>query len=191
MKALTFSGSIRAGSHNRRLQHDMSERLRVRGVAVDEIDLGDYPLPIFNEDLEAEGMPETAVALGRLFVEADIVFIASPEYNGGLTPLLVNTLTWVSRQEGRPFRHAVFGIGGVSAGKLSTAVGLTHLRDMLAKVMALTAPIDIRIGPQHRCVRRQRTPGRRIGHCPRRPAGRPARPVGTEIGNPRWRSAIT
>lgn len=146
-KALTICGSTRTGSLNRLLQRDMSERLRARGAEVTEIDLADYDLPIFNQDFEAAGMPETAVTLGRLFVEADIIFIASPEYNGGLTPLLVNALTWVSRQEGRPFRHAVFGIGGVSTGKLSTAVGLTHLRDMLTKVMALTAPIDVRIGP--------------------------------------------
>ena len=146
-RVLTLSGSIRRGSFNRLLQRHMSSCLAARGASVDDIDLGAYPLPIFNEDLEAEGMPEPAVALGRLFAEADIVFIASPEYNAGLTPLLVNTLDWVSRQKGRPFRHAVFGLGGVSNGKLSTAVGLTHLRDMLTKVMALCASIDVRIGP--------------------------------------------
>ncbi|MBU1174371.1 MAG: NAD(P)H-dependent oxidoreductase [Alphaproteobacteria bacterium] len=147
MNALTLSGSIRKGSYNRLLQRDVSERLRRRGVAVTELDLADYPLPVFSEDIEVEGMPDAAVELGRLFVAADIVFIASPEYNAGLTPLLVNTLDWVSRQKGRPFRHAVFGLGGVSSGKLSTVVGLSHLRDMLTKVMALTAAIDIRVGP--------------------------------------------
>ena len=144
--ALTLSGSIRTGSFNRLLQHDMSERLRNRGVDVTELDLGDYPLPIFNEDIEAAGMPEAAEKLGALFIKADIVFIASPEYNGAIAPLTANTLAWVSRQKGRPFRHAVFGIGGVSSGNLSTAVALTHLRDMLTKMMALVAPVDIRVG---------------------------------------------
>jgi len=64
-----------------------------------------------------------------------------------MTPLLVNTLAWVSRQKGRPFRHAVFGMGGVSSGKLSTVVGLTHLRDTLSKMMALCASVDVRVGP--------------------------------------------
>jgi chromate reductase, NAD(P)H dehydrogenase (quinone) len=146
-KALTLSGSIRRNSFNRLLQHDMTERLQVRGAEVTELDLADYPLPIFNEDLEAEHMPEPAVALGKLFVAADIIFIATPEYNGSMAPLIKNTLDWVSRQKGRPFRHAVFGLGGVSSGKLSTAVGLSHLRDMLTKVMALCASVDIRIGP--------------------------------------------
>ena len=146
-KALTLSGSIRDGSLNRLLQHDMSERLRERGVEVTEIDLGDFPLPIFNADLEAEHMPEPAVRLGALFVEADIIFIATPEYNGSMTPLIKNALDWVSRQKDRPFRHAVFGLGGVSSGKLSTTMALSHLRDVLTKVMALTAPTDVRIGP--------------------------------------------
>ncbi len=146
-RALTLSGSIRTGSLNRLLQKDMSERLGGRGADVTEIDLSDYALPLFSEDLEKQHMPEAAIALGKLFAEADIVFIASPEYNGSMTPLLKNTLDWVSRQKDRPFRHAVFGIGGVSSGKLSTAVMLSHLRDVLTKVMALTAPVDIRIGP--------------------------------------------
>ncbi len=146
-KALTLSGSIRTGSLNMALQRDMSERFRARGVEVTEIHLGDYPLPIFNEDLETGDIPGAAIALGKLFVEADIIFIASPEYNGGMTPLLVNTLAWVSRQKGRPFRHAVFGMGGVSSGKLSTVVGLTHLRDTLSKMMALCASVDVRVGP--------------------------------------------
>ena len=140
-------GLCRTGSLNMLLQRDMSERLSARGVEVTEIHLGDYPLPIFNEDLETGDIPQAAIALGKLFVEADIVFIASPEYNGGMTPLLVNTLAWVSRQKGRPFRHAVFGMGGVSSGKLATAVGLTHLRDTLTKMMALCASVDVRVGP--------------------------------------------
>ena len=146
-KALTLCGSTRTGSLNRLLQRDMTERLRARGAEATEIDLADYNLPIFNADLEASGMPDAAVALGWLFVEADIVFIASPEYNGSLTPLIKNTLDWISRQKDRPFRHAVFGLGGVSSGKLSAAVALSHLRDVLTKLMALTAPTDIRIGP--------------------------------------------
>lgn len=147
IKALTLSGSVRKGSYNRLLQRDMSERLRTRGVDVTDIDLSDFPMPIFNEDLEGADVPEAAAELAKRFIETDIVFIASPEYNGGLAPLLVNTLTWISRQKGRPFRHAVFGLGGVSSGKLSTAVGLTHLRDMLTKVLTLVAPVDLRVGP--------------------------------------------
>lgn len=147
LKALTLSGSLRAGSTNIKLQKLMGRYLAARGVEITELDLAEYPLPIFSEEIEDHHMPEEAVALGRLFVEADIIFIASPEYNASLTPLTKNTIDWVSRQKGRPFRRAVFGIGSVSSGRLSGVVGLSHLRDVLTKVMALVAPVDLRVGP--------------------------------------------
>lgn len=147
LKALTLSGSSRAGSSNHCLAAHMGRLLAERGAEVEDVDLAALDLPLFNEDLEDRHMPEAAMALGAKFAKADIVFIACPEYNASLTPLLKNTLDWVSRQKGRPFRHAVFGLGAVSSGKLSGVSALSHLRDILSKVMALVAPIDIRIGP--------------------------------------------
>ena len=146
-KALTLSGSIRSGSYNRLLAAHMGDLLAARGVEVDAIDLTDFEMPIFNQDLEAEHTPQAAVELARRFAEADIIFIASPEYNGAMAPLTSNTMAWISRQKGHPFRHAVFGIGGVSSGKLGTVAALSHLRDLLSKAMALVASVDVRVGP--------------------------------------------
>jgi chromate reductase len=145
--ALTLSGSIRKGSENRKLQQHIGKALAEKGVAVTELDLGDFPMPIFNEDLEAEHTPESAVKLAELWRTHDIVFIATPEYNGGLPPLLVNTLAWLSRQKPSPFRHAVFGIGGVSSGKYGTIWAQSHLRESLSKIGALVVPTLLGIGP--------------------------------------------
>ncbi|MBS3850399.1 NAD(P)H-dependent oxidoreductase [Devosia sp. BSSL-BM10] len=145
--ALTLSGSIRQGSHNLKLQAHMGRQLEATGVSVNAINLGDFNLPIFNEDLEADAVPQGAVALAELWRSHDIVFIATPEYNGGLPPLLVNAITWVSRQRPSPFRHAVFGIGGVSSGKYGTIWSLSHLRESLTKVGALVVPTLLGIGP--------------------------------------------
>lgn len=145
--ALTLSGSIRKGSYNRMLQQHMGRKLAEAGVAVTEIDLGDYPMPIFNEDLEPDNVPEAAGQLAEMWRSHDIVFIATPEYNGGVPPLLVNTITWLSRQKPSPFRHAVFGIGGVSSGKYGTIWSLSHLRDSLTKVGTLIVPTLLGIGP--------------------------------------------
>lgn len=145
--ALTLSGSIRKGSANQMLQAHVGRKLEAAGVAVTAIDLGDFPMPIFNEDLEPDQVPEAAVKLAQMWRSHDIVFIASPEYNGGLTPLLVNTITWLSRQKPSPFRHAVFGIGGVSSGKYGTIWGLSHLRESLTKVGTLVVPTLLGIGP--------------------------------------------
>ena len=147
LTALTLSGSIRQGSYNKKLQAHMDRQLAAAGVAVNSIDLADFPMPIFNEELEAEHTPETARQLAELWRTHDIVFIATPEYNGGLPPLLVNTVTWLSRQKPSPFRHAVFGIGGVSSGKYGTIFGLSHLRDSLSKIGALVVPTLLGIGP--------------------------------------------
>jgi chromate reductase len=145
--ALTLSGSIRKGSYNRILQQHVGRKLTEAGVAVTEIDLADYDMPIFNEDLEPDNVPEAAVKLAQMWRSHDIVFMATPEYNGGVPPLMVNTVTWLSRQKPSPFRHAVFGIGGVSSGKYGTIWSLSHLRDSLTKVGTLIVPTLLGIGP--------------------------------------------
>jgi NAD(P)H-dependent FMN reductase len=145
--ALTLSGSIRRGSFNRVLQTHVGRKLSEAGVAVTSLDLSDFPMPIYNEDLEPDGVPEAAPRLAELWRSHDIVFIATPEYNGGLPPLVVNTIAWLSRQKPSPFRHAVFGIGGVSSGKYGTIWAQSHLRDSLSKLGALVVPTLLGIGP--------------------------------------------
>ena len=145
--ALTLSGSIRQGSLNQLLQAHIGRQLTAAGVDVTALSLADFPMPIFNEDLEPDNIPEAAGRLAALWREADIIFIASPEYNGGIPPLLVNTLAWLSRQRPSPFRHAVFGIGGVSSGKYGTIFAQSHLRDSLSKIGALVVPTLLGIGP--------------------------------------------
>lgn len=145
--ALTLCGSLRTGSINKKLQDVMDARLRAAGVEVNSISLKDFEMPIFNEDLEAEHTPDAPRRLAELFRTHDIVFIATPEYNGGLPPLVVNTLAWLSRQKPSPFRHTVFGIGGVSSGKYGTIWAQSHLRDSLSKIGALVVPTLLGIGP--------------------------------------------
>lgn len=156
--ALTLSGSIRQGSFNRQLQHHVGRKLEAAGVVVTPIDLGDFPMPVYNEDLEPDDVPEAAARLAELWRSHDIVFIATPEYNGGMPPLLVNTITWLSRQKPSPFRHAVFGIGGVSSGKYGTIFSLSHLRDSLSKIGALVVPTLLGIGPAEAALDAQGNP---------------------------------
>ncbi|WDR01818.1 NAD(P)H-dependent oxidoreductase [Devosia algicola] len=150
--ALTLSGSIRRGSHNRQLQDHMGKKLGEAGVMVTALDLGDFDMPIFNEELEPDNVPESAGRLAEMFRTHDIVFIASPEYNGGVTPLLVNTIAWLSRQRPSPFRQAIFGIGGVSSGKYGTIWALSHLRDSLTKIGGLVVPTLLGIGPAEQAI---------------------------------------
>jgi chromate reductase, NAD(P)H dehydrogenase (quinone) len=146
--AVTLCGSLRKDAINEHLRRHMSMKLREAGVAVTDLDLNEFPMPIFNQDIEDAGQtPEAAVRLAGLFRANDIVLIISPEYNGGITPLIANTIAWISRQKPSPFRHAIFGIGGMSDGKYATIFGLSHLRDSLSKVGALVVPTLLGLGP--------------------------------------------
>ena len=145
--AVTLCGSIRKDSYNAILRRYVSLKLREAGVSVEDIDLADYPMPIFNEDLEPDNVPEAAGLLAQKFARADIVVMISPEHNSGITALLKNTIDWVSRQKHGQWRHAVFGIGAVSSGKYGGVVGIAHLRDTLSKLGALLAPTLLGVGP--------------------------------------------
>jgi NAD(P)H-dependent FMN reductase len=146
--AITICGSLRKDAINNVLRRHMSAKLREAGVEVTDIDLNDYPMPLFNFDIEDAGeTPEAAIRLATMFRTTDIVFIASPEYNGGITPLIANLISWASRQKPNPFKHAIFGIGGVSDGKYATLFALSHLRDSLSKLGALVVPTLLGVGP--------------------------------------------
>lgn len=146
--AITICGSLRKDSINEPLRRHMSAKLREAGVIVTDLDLREFEMPIFNQDIEDAGeTPEAAKRLAEMFRNHDIVLIISPEYNGGVTPLIANLVSWVSREKPNPFKHAVFGIGGISDGKYATIFALSHLRDSLSKIGALVVPTLLGLGP--------------------------------------------
>jgi chromate reductase, NAD(P)H dehydrogenase (quinone) len=137
-KILVFAGSIRSGSHNARLAALAAKELALTGAEVSRISLEDYPLPIYNGDDEAKsGVPANARNLKQMMAEHQGVFIASPEYNASITPLLKNTIDWISRvrERGEPplavFKNRVFAIGGASDSPYGAMRSLMALRQVL------------------------------------------------------------
>ena len=137
-KVLVFAGSIRTGSHNARLAALASKELLLAGADVTRISLGDYPLPIYDGDHEnTAGAPLNAIKLKQLMAAHQGVFIASPEYNASITPLLKNTIDWISRVRERgevplaAFRNRVFAVGGASDGAYGAMRSLMALRQVL------------------------------------------------------------
>ncbi|MGJ8528673.1 NADPH-dependent FMN reductase [Maritalea sp.] len=145
-KILAISGSIRKGSYNEQLAQLVVKRLIEKGADAEYIDLGNYPMPIFDEDLESQHHPKCALELAKRFAQADAIFIATPEYNGSLSPLLKNTIDWLTRQKQGAFSKATFGLGAASTGSLAGIMVLSHLRDILSKVGALMAPTALGVG---------------------------------------------
>src|SRR3954451_19637952 len=97
-RILAFAGSLRSESFNKKLVRIAASAGRDAGAEVTLIDLKDYPLPLFDQDLEAgQGMPENGAKLRKLVAEHDGLLVASPEYNSSVTGVLKNVIDWVSR----------------------------------------------------------------------------------------------
>jgi NAD(P)H-dependent FMN reductase len=137
-KILVLSGSTRAGSHNVKLAALAAKELTLLDVDVTRISLVDYPLPIYEADLDARtGQPANALKLKQMIMAHHGVFIASPEYSASVTPILKNAIDWVSRvrERGDPtyaaFKGRVFAISSASPGRAGGLRSLMALRQIL------------------------------------------------------------
>ncbi|MEC9345138.1 MAG: NAD(P)H-dependent oxidoreductase [Pseudomonadota bacterium] len=146
VRVLAFAGSARKASWNRRLGKAAAEGARAAGAEVTWLELAGHRLPLYDGDLEAEsGIPAEAMALKDIFDAHDALLMACPEYNSSVTPLLKNTLDWVSRPvQGRPplhaYRNKVAGIVAGSAGALGGLRGLVHVRQILGNIGVIVIP---------------------------------------------------
>ncbi len=152
-KILVFPGSNRAGSINARLAAVIAKELALLEADVTRISLADYPLPIFDEDLEHEkGVPENAMKLARLFASHQGIVIVTPEYNSSLPPLLKNSLDWISRismngdKPLAPYRGNIFALAASSQGALGGIRVLPHLRDILVSIGAQVISEQLALG---------------------------------------------
>jgi len=151
-KVLAFAGSTREESFNKRLVRVAAEGARSAGAEVTVIDLRDFPMPIYDGDLEArEGLPENVRRLKALFTEHQGLLIASPEYNGGISALLKNTIDWVSRQDGdegplAAYKNKVAGLMATSPGRLGGLRGLPDLQRILSSIGVLVLPQPYALG---------------------------------------------
>lgn len=137
-KILVLSGSLRTGSYNTRLAALAAKELALAEADVTRISLGDYPLPIYDADHEANaGMPDEAIKLKQMFSAHQGVFIATPEYNASVTPLLKNAIDWVSRvrEKNEPalaaYKNRAFALGAASPGQFGGMRSLMAMRQVL------------------------------------------------------------
>jgi chromate reductase, NAD(P)H dehydrogenase (quinone) len=135
-RILVFAGSTRAGALSQKVAAVAAKEIALIDGEVTLISLADYPLPIYNGDLEAEkGVPENATKLARLIAANQGIFISTPEYNHSLPPLLVNAIAWVSRLQSTgmlPYRHKVYCLAGSSNGRYGGARAVADLRKVVS-----------------------------------------------------------
>lgn len=157
VKIAAFSGSSRKASLNKQLVHVAVLTLRATGAEVEEIDLRDYPMPLYDgDDEDASGQPENAGRLRDMFARNDALLVGCPEYNGLITPLLKNTIDWVSRKDGqgRPgtlsVRGKVAALTAASPGGLGGLRGLTHVRMLLSNIGMFVLPDQLALPQAHK-----------------------------------------
>jgi len=143
LKILVIPGSTRAGSHNAKLAAAAAYQFVRAGADVTRISLTDFPLPIYDADLEASsGVPRQAVNLKRMIGAHHGVLLVTPEYNASVPPLLSNALGWVSRVQdgdesrGAVFRNRPFAIAAASENRFGGCHALSALRLMLTACQA-------------------------------------------------------
>lgn len=153
-KILAFAGSLRVDSYNKKMIRIAAEGARKAGADVNLIDLRDYQLPVFDEDLEREGFPPNALKLKELFKAANGLLIAAPEYNSSITAVLKNTIDWVSRPV--PNEAPLAGFAGKTAvimaaspGQLGGLRGMVTVRSILGNIKVTMLPDQIAIPKAH------------------------------------------
>ncbi|NER35703.1 MAG: NAD(P)H-dependent oxidoreductase [Oscillatoria sp. SIO1A7] len=146
-KILAFAGSAREASWNKQLVKIAAAGAKAAGAEVTYIDLRDFPMPIFDEDLEAKGLPENVLKIKALMKEHQGLLIACPEYNSSISPLLKNTIDWVSRPDPETssaiatyYKDKVAAIMSTSPGALGGLRGLVHVRSILGNIGVIVLP---------------------------------------------------
>jgi len=148
---LALAGSTRTDSFNKRLVKIAAAGARAAGAEVTLIDLRDYPLPVYDGDLETkEGLPGNARKLKDLFLANQGLLISAPEYNSSITAVLKNTIDWVSRPvPGEAplncFDGKVAALMSASPGVLGGLRGLVHVRAILQNIRVLTIPEQVSV----------------------------------------------
>ncbi len=147
LKILVIPGSLRTGSLNVRLAAAASYQFAQAGADVTRISLADFPLPIYDGDLQTKsGVPKNAVNLKRMIGAHHGVLIVTPEYNSSVPPLVKNTIDWVTRVQdpqesrGQVFRERAFAIAAASESRLGGTRSLAELRLILTACHATVIP---------------------------------------------------
>lgn len=150
-KILCFAGSLRKDSLNKKLVKIAMEGARNSGAEVTFVDLKDYPLPIYDGDIESEqGIPDNAKKLKSILKEHHGLLIASPEYNSSISGALKNAIDWASRPEPGEkhlecYKDKVAGIMAASPGSLGGLRGLVTVRSILQNIGVLVVPDQVAI----------------------------------------------
>jgi chromate reductase len=125
ISVLGICGSLRKGSYNMAALRTAIE-LKPAGMTVTVADISQIPL--YNEDVRAQGFPAPVETLRRQIAEADALLFSCPEYNYSMSGVLKNAIDWASRPPDQPFAGKACAILGAAAGMAGGARAQGDLR---------------------------------------------------------------
>ena len=127
VKLLGFAGSLREGSYNRAALR-VAAGVLPAGVTMEIFDLA--PIPLYNEDVRAAGLPAPVQRFRGEIAAADALLVVTPEYNYSVPGVLKNAIDWVSRPPDQPFAGKPVAVMGASGGGFGTVRAQLHLRQI-------------------------------------------------------------
>ncbi len=147
----SISGSVRAGSLNQKTLDALNDYATTAGAAVSRINLGELDIPLYNADQEATaGLPAGVGQLREILLGTHALIIGCPEYNGFMTPVLLNAIDWATRSsEGRPdlspFANKIVLIASASPGGFGGMRAASHLRALLSGIGCIVLPQSVTV----------------------------------------------
>lgn len=117
---LGISGSLRKASLNTALLR-ASVGLMPGGATLEPA--GIEGIPLYDGDVEAEGIPPAVSALKARLLAADGLLLVTPEYNNSIPGPFKNAIDWMTRPEdevARHFRDKPVAVIGASIGSFGT-----------------------------------------------------------------------
>jgi len=145
MKVLGISGSLRRDSYNTKLLRAAEELL----PAVVDFDLWDglKAVPPYDEEDDVQPAPAAVGALRDAIRAADLLLIATPEYNSSLPGQLKNALDWASRPLAtNALRNKPVAVVGASTGAFGAVWAQAELRKVLAATGARVVEGEVALG---------------------------------------------
>lgn len=139
LNVLAFAGSLRTESFNRKALQIAKHIASELEANVKEIDLKTLALPVFDADLRTQEFPKSVLTLKHEIESADMLLIATPEYNHSIPGPLKNAIDWASDKT-NPFEGKTAAIFGASTGLYGTLRAQLHLRQVLAALSVELVP---------------------------------------------------
>lgn len=142
-----MAASTRRGSINQALARRVADQLGGAGESIGLVDLADYQIPLYNGDIEArDGIPPTATELAARIAEAEVLVIVTPEYNGTFTPLLKNTIDWLTWVDIAVLAHLHVLLASASPGRGGGVKAVAMIRDWMSNIGVDVAERSLSVG---------------------------------------------